>query len=370
MKRIKPISFFCILQLIILTGFQSLDSFAGDPVQQKPNIVFLFTDDQKANTIHALGNPFAVTPHIDQLAESGVSITNAYCQGSFSSAVCLASRTMLITGQNWHRVERDENKDFIHPENLLLPEAFQNAGYFTGGILKKGPSPKNLEKSYGYVHLLDDSQDRLGGFSGKEPVDEAIKFLEQHAGRIENKEPFFLYVCFPGPHDERFADQKYLDLFPELSPLPDNFRPFYPYANGFSHFGRDNCLVGFPRTEKEIQTELHHYYGMIASIDENIGRLMNRLKEMGQFKNTIFVYSSDHSFCGNSNISVGKQNLYEDAMKAPLILSGPGIERGRTSGAMGYLHDIFPTLCDLAGVDIPDNLHAESFAPVLHTFEV
>lgn len=349
----------------------------------RPNIVFLLTDDQAPNTIHALGNDHIITPTLDKMVEEGIHFDGAYCHGSYSSAVCLASRHMLVTGQNWQRLNRKKvpkscqfggrsiQKGFAYPETPTLPQLFNDAGYYTGALIKKGPSPKALESDFTYTHELDAGLDRLGGFCGKNPVDEAFKFLDAYDQSPAKKTgaPYFLYIGFPGPHDERFIDQKYLDLylntFGEKPPLPPNYLPFYPYANGFTLFGRDHCLVSHPRTEELIRTELLYYYGMITSIDEHVARLMDRLKERGEFENTIFVYTSDHGLSLGEHGLTCKQNLYEESMKAPMLLMGPGIPKGKRSTAQMYLHDLFATFCDFAQIPVPAGLHSKSIMPMI-----
>ncbi len=368
-----------IISTVTLALWAGVFAGQGASAAERPNIVFLLTDDQRADTIHALGNDEIITPTLDRMAEDGLCFRHAYCQGSFTPAVCLASRLMFITGQNWEALEYRNRSGsgefggkvcktgFVHPGTPLLPELFNEAGYYTGAIIKRGPTPKSLEGYFTFTHELNVEIDRLGGFCGKLPIDVAHQFLEEYdeseAGK--NNDPFFLYIGFGGPHDERFIDKKYLDMYEEKPSIPDNYLPAYSYANGFSMFGRDDRLVGHPRTEEMIRTELHYYYGMITSIDENIGRLIQTLKDRGEFENTIFVFSSDHGLSIGSHGLLGKQNLYEEAMKAPLIIAGPGIPQNVRSDANVYLHDLYSTFCDLAGIPVPEGLHSKSLLPVI-----
>ena len=286
---------------------------------------------------------------------------------------------MLITGQNWERLdltrikldkkfgEHVVKKGYAYPKTPTLPQLFNQAGYFTGALIKHGPSPKGLEADFTFTHRLDPDIDRLGGFSGKNPIDESFKFLEAYdaSQAKKNQHPYFLYIGFPGPHDERFIDKKYLDMYKEKPSLPENFQETYTYANGFNPFGRDNCLLPHPISKEMIRTELHYYYGIITSIDEHIGRLIVKLKERGEYENTIFVFSSDHGLSLGSHGLVGKQNIYEESMKAPLIIAGPSIPQNKRSDANVYLHDLFATFCDFASISVPAGLHSKSITPIL-----
>jgi arylsulfatase A-like enzyme len=113
-----------------------------------------------------------------------------------------------------------------------------------------------------------------------------------------------------------------------------------------------------------VGKHLHDYYAVISAMDHHIGRLLAALKELGLYDNTIFVYSADHGLAIGSHGLFGKQNLYEDGMKPPLIFAGPGIPRGETA-ALAYLLDIFPTVCDLVGTKVPDGLDGRSLKPVI-----
>ncbi|MBM3794945.1 MAG: DUF4976 domain-containing protein [Acidobacteria bacterium] len=191
-------------------------------------------------------------------------------------------------------------------------------------------------------------------------ADEAIAFLTQR----DPAKPFFLYLAFSAPHDPRVAAKPYMDRFERANlPLPRNYRPLHPFDNG-EQLVRDELLAGFPRTEDEVRGHLHDYYAVMNALDGHIGRLLAHLKQTGQYDNTIIVFSSDHGLAIGSHGLMGKQSLYEDAMKPPLIFAGPGIKPGSTS-ALVYLLDIFPTVVDLAGGTPPAGLDGRSLRPVI-----
>lgn len=324
---------------------------------QRPNVLFLFTDDQRADTLGALGNPVIRTPNLDALVRSGFVFRNAYCLGANVGAVCTPSRNMLLSGRAYFRWQGPLAP--ADPPNF--PLAMQGAGYETYHHGKRGNTALNIQAKFEHNHYLaNDEQERRSGEPGREIVDAAVRFLGERKG----DRPFFMYLAFANPHDPRVAAQKYLDLYErEKIPLPKNYLPVHPFDNGDMQT-RDEQLAPWPRTEAEVRRHLHEYYAVITALDGHIGRLLQALKDRGLYENTLIVYSSDHGLALGSHGLMGKQNLYEDGMKAPLIVSGPGVRRGR-SDALAYLLDLFPTVCDLIGTEVPAGLDGKSLKRVI-----
>ncbi len=325
---------------------------AGLQAAEQPNVLFLFTDDQRADTIHALGNETILTPNLDALVAEGMTFRNAYCLGANRGAVCFPSRNMLLSGRVYFRIE---NNGLASGEKPNFADSMKQAGYVTYHHGKLGNTARELHKRFDVSKHLKDEQARTSGEPGKQIVDEAIEFLKS------NDKPFCLYLAFSTPHDPRVAAKKYRDLYDRSKiPLPVNFLPLHPFNNG-EQTVRDELLAGFPRTEDEIRGHLHDYYAVITGLDGHIGRLLTHLKTTGQYENTLIVFSSDHGLAIGSHGLMGKQSLYEHSMKAPLIVAGPGIPHGQTD-AMVYLMDIYPTIVELVGGTIPEGLDGRSFA--------
>ena len=329
---------------------------AAPPTRRRPNILFLFTDDQRADSIGALGNPHAMTPNLDKLARSGFAFRNAYCLGANVGAVCTPSRNMLLSGRAYFRWQGP----LAPAGEANFPVSMKELGYETYHHGKRGNTAVAIQAKFDTNKYLQDEPSRTSGEPGKEIADDAIQFLSSR----DQTKPFFLYLAFSGPHDPRVAAKRYMDKFDRARiPLPKNFRPLHPFDNG-EQTVRDELLAGFPRTEDEVRGHLHDYYAVMNALDGHIGRLLDHLKAAGQYENTIIVFSSDHGLALGSHGLMGKQSLYEDAMKPPLIFSGPGIKPG-SSEALVYLLDIFPTVVELAGGAPPAGLDGKSLKPIL-----
>lgn len=350
---------------------------ADDPQAPRPNILFLYSDDQRVDTIHALGNPNIRTPNLDALVKRGTTLDRIYCMGSMQGAVCVPSRAMLMTGRSLFRV-RDDMKD-----QETWPQAFGKAGYTTFATGKWHNQPPSLLKSFQrgkaiffggmgdpYNLLLRDISaehtivnERISGeHSVKRFSDAACEFLAQQK---DGGNPFLCYVAFNAPHDPRIAPAEYRKRYNETEiPLPGNFLPEHPFDNG-EMVNRDEKLAPWPRTKEVVQKHLADYYASIEYLDSQVGRILDALKESGQLDNTLVVFASDHGLAIGSHGLFGKQNLYDVSMRSPVILAGPGIPTNHRVSAFAYLYDLFPTLGDLCKIDAPVGSEGLSLAPVI-----
>lgn len=342
----------------------------------RPNILFLFSDDQRFDTLAALGNLHIQTPHLDRLTREGLTFTRAYIMGGTQGAVCMPSRAMLMSGRTLFRV-----KDNLAGQTTW-PERFRAEGYATFMTGKWHNGAESLLRSFAAgkavflggmgnpykLPLQDISADhRLvnprvsGEHSVKLFADAAVEFL----GRQRGERPFLCYVAFNGPHDPRIAPTNYHALYrTNQPPLPANFLPEHPFNNGEMTI-RDEQLAPWPRTPEIVRRHLADYYAYITFLDDQIGRILDALKASGQYDRTIIVFSSDNGLAIGSHGLFGKQNVYEHATHEPLIFAGPGIPRGQRRDAFCYLLDVFPTLGELAGVTAPAGSEGRSLAPII-----
>ncbi|MFO0958110.1 MAG: sulfatase-like hydrolase/transferase [Isosphaeraceae bacterium] len=343
--------------------------------QGRPNILLLLADDQRADTIGAWGNPHIRTPNLDRLVRRGTSFRGNYCFGSNSGAVCVPSRAMLMSGRTWFDVPHDLRGA------KLLPESLREAGYatFATGKWHNGEAsfvrafPEGRSVFFGgmadhtKVPIADVKDGKIvdrrvaSKFSSEEFADAAIDFLRAHPG----ERPFFGYVAFTAPHDPRNPPEPYREFYyRSRPPLPANFLPLPEFDNGMTKDVRDENLAPYPRTREVLSDQLCEYYGLITHLDEQVGRILDTLEETGLAKDTIVIYSADHGLALGSHGLLGKQSLYEDSMRSPLILAGPGIPVGRTTSAFTYLFDLFPTICNLAGVGPTAGLAGRDIRPL------
>jgi arylsulfatase A-like enzyme len=349
----------------------------AERARAKPNVLFLFADDMRADTIAAHGNSHIRTPNIDRLAARGFSFRGNYVFGGNSGAVCVPSRAMLMTGRTWFNV----NTTTLDGAKLL-PELLGEHGYTTFGTGKwHNGRPSWLRafqrgKTVMFGGMSDhekvpvqdlgaDGQltsERVGEkFSSELFADSAIEFLESQDGR----KPFFAYVAFTAPHDPRQPPLAYREpYYRNLPPLPPNLLPQLPFDNGMMQGGRDENLGAWPRTETMIRDQLAEYYGLITHLDEQIGRILNALSRTGQADNTIIIFAADNGLALGSHGLLGKQSVFEHSMRTPLIIAGPGIPSGKSTTAFTYLFDLFPTLCDVLEVSPPAEIEGASLRPL------
>jgi len=341
----------CVLTLVGTTATAD-----DKPSVKRPNVLFLFADDMRADSIAALGNPAIRTPNLDGLVSRGFVFRNAYCLGGNSPAVCTPSRNMLLSGKAFFRWQ-----GLLAPGDAPnFPLSMRDAGYQTYHHGKKGNTATNIQARFEIDKYVNENVERTSGEPGRLVVDDAIAFLRERP----NDRPFFMYLAFGNPHDPRVAAEKYLDQYDrDRLPLPKNFRPLHPFDNG-EMIVRDEKLAAWPRTESEIRRHIHEYNAVMTAFDFHIGRLLRTLAELKLDDNTIMIFSADQGIALGSHGLMGKQNLYDAAMKSPLVFAGPGIPSGR-SDALVYLLDIYPTVCDLVGAAMPFGLDGRSFQPVL-----
>jgi arylsulfatase A-like enzyme len=365
--------------LLLLTALL----FSCSSKEEAPNILFIFADDQCYNTIRELGNEEVYTPTLDELARRGTVFTTAYNMGGWYGAVCVASRTMLntgrflwranaletqldtlaVSGQLWSKeMERLGYDTYMTGKwhvNIKPPEIFNHVGTVRGGM------PGDVPEMYDRPLDVDDWEwtpwdTAFGGFWkggthwSEVVANETIGFLDRAYG---SEKPFFMYVAFNAPHDPRQSPKKYVDMYPlEHVALPDNFLPEYPYKDeiGCAATLRDERLAPFPRTEYAVKVHRKEYYAIISHLDAQIARILAHLEETGQAENTYIFFTADHGLSVGQHGLLGKQNMYDHSMRAPLIVVGPGIPKGKRKKMAVYLQDIMPTAIEYAGGEVPE----------------
>ena len=378
-RSFREIGYFALLGIFVVALAAMQPAEEADPADEpatRPNILFLFSDDQRADALGAYGNPYLATPHLDGLARSGFNFRSAYVMGAHHGAVCAPSRAMLMSGRSLYRVY--DNLDSV----ATFPEVFRQNGYVTFGTGKWHQSPASFARSFseGRNVFFGGMADHMAiplrdlrpdgsftepaqqGFSTTRFAEAAINFIEHHVAS-DAEAPFLAYVSFTAPHDPRTPPEAYLAQYPAAAmPLPPNFRPVHPFHNGWMT-GRDEQLAPWPRTPDVVRAQIGEYYGLITHLDAEVGRILEALRRTGQWENTIIIFASDNGLALGSHGLLGKQSLYEHSTNVPLVITGPGIPAGE-SGALVYLYDVFPTLARVAGVDPPARVEGQDLSVV------
>lgn len=346
---------------------------AAEGKGSRPNILFLLSDDHRADGIAAWGNPHLKTPTLDRLVARGMSFRHAYTMGAMEGAVCLPSRSMIQTGRSLFRLppvnlrkgydefaaamkEQAEGREWA-----LLPRVLRRAGYETFHMGKRGNECLPAMENYEINIYRDDPTPAERVNSSQAYGDGVIKFLRER----KTERPFFIYLAPPVPHDPRVAPKEFMDLYdPAKLPLPPSYLPLHPFDNGEMAV-RDEKLAPWPRSPEVIRRHLADYYASVTCLDHHFGRILDYLRERGQLDNTIIIFAGDNGLSLGDHGLMGKQNLYEfGGMHVPLVVAGPGIRPGN-SDALVYLFDLFPTICHLARVQVPPAVEGRSLAPLL-----
>lgn len=361
----------------------------------KPNVLFLFADDFTYEAVRAFGHTDIDTPNLDRLAARGTTFTRAYNMGSWSGAVCVASRTMLNTGRSvWDAGAVYKETDKERQSGVLWSQLMSKAGYktyMTGKwhvqtdatkvfdmVMDVRPGmPKTVPTAYnrpiaGQTDAWSPYDKSLGGFweGGKhwsEVVnDHTITFLNDAK---QQEKPFFIYAAFNAPHDPRQAPKEYEDMYPlSRIKVPENFIPEYPYKDdiGCSEKLRDEHLAPMPRTEFAVKTHRSEYYALITHLDVQIGKILDALDANGQADNTWIFFTADHGLAVGHHGLIGKQNMYDHSVRVPFIVAGPGVAKGAKNDNAIYLQDVMATALDLAEAEKPQHVFFHSLRPLLN----
>ncbi|NIJ45924.1 arylsulfatase A-like enzyme [Wenyingzhuangia heitensis] len=400
-----------LFKIIVLMLVVSLQITAQNK-SKKPNVLLIYTDDHRYSGIHALAGQDVKTPNIDKLANEGLIFTNTYLMGAYTGATCMPSRAQLLTGRKMF--DLNGIGSVIPKEQVAIGETFLKEGYnshivgkwhqdnqslgrmFNSGatIMSRGiyltdhyrmpcwdwRADGKYAKKDAYIYVYDkkgnvvkrsvDPKEKKGPINTEKDgphtseiyASQAIDYIQKN----KQEKPFFMYLAFHAPHDPRQAPKKYKDMYPEkkIKLLP-SYMPQHPFDNGHL-FLRDEALAPWPRTPKVAQKELSDYYAIITHLDAQIGKVIKSLKKTGQYENTIIVLSGDSGLAVGNHGLMGKQNVYdEDGVHVPFIISGKIKGNGKRIDAFSYIHDIYPTICDVADIKIPASVTGKSLKPVI-----
>ena len=349
---------------------------------QKPNIVFIISDDHAYQAISAYGSTLASTPNIDRIAKEGAIFRNSFVTNS----LCGPSRATLITGKYSHLNGYKANEGKFNVNQEVFPTFLQAAGYQTayvgkwhlyggsGPPLMKRPVPRDHQgrwhKWLGFefrnshfdsVYFEDDDPTPrpLEPYQTDGCFSVAMDYLRD---RPQPEKPFCCVVSVEPPHPPYEApaelEEKWLQR--DLD-LPPNFMVSSEQENS-----RINNVRQVSQDDREaVLRQRQIYYAMVKNMDQNVGRMNAFLKEQRLDESTIIVFLSDHGELGGAHGLRNKQLPYEESAGIPLIASGAGIPAGRVIDEPTCTEDFFPTLCGLAGISPRDNLPGEDLSPLI-----
>ncbi len=378
-------------------------TWADKPAGKKLNVLFIAIDDLRTE-LGCYGSKHIKSPNIDRLAAQGTLFKRAYCQ----QAVCNPSRVSLLTGMRpdtakcWylHTAFRD-----VHPKVVTLPQHFMNNGYHSQGMGKiyhMGHGVGNDPYSWSVKHQMPkrktywdpknqkisrevrktnrgkDRKHRKNGaptdcgdvkdnqYRDGATTDLAIKTMKQIKDRR-----FFLAVGYSKPHLPFCAPKKYWDMYdPNEIKIPERNRPEGAPKIAFTNWGELRKYYGMPAkgplTDEQTRHLIHGYYACVSYIDAQVGRLLDELDKLGLRDDTAIVLWGDHGWKLGEYGDWCKHTNFELDAHAPLIFSAPGQKvKGKATDALVEFIDIYPTLCDLAGLEPPKHLEGYSVKPLL-----
>lgn len=362
----------------------SLTGCTAGKSSQRINVLFIIVDDMKP-AIGCFGDTKAITPNIDSLASRATVFTHAYCQQALSGP----SRASLFTGLRPESAGVTELDSPMRnrPNIITMPQAFKNNGYETRSIGKTFHGERNTLDSLSwsaapvfYRYSKSDEYQMGQNKTGKKAAayeftdmpeeqyldirirNEALKQLEELSN---GDKKFFMVVGFLKPHLPFCAPKRFLDLYKNTSfEIKDTSRikgaPAVAYHNSEELRGyTDITDTGSIGSKKEMDLK-KAYYACVSYTDENIGRLIDRLKELGQYDNTVIIIAGDHGFHTGEQGLWGKSTNYEEACHAPLIIKGIQQKTGAIVSTPIEFIDIFPTIADLCKINIEYSLQGKN----------
>ena len=371
-----------------------ISALHGHAADSKPNVLLICVDDLKP-LLGCYGDKMVKSPNLDRLAARGILFERAYC----NQAVCAPSRNALMTGLRPGTIgiyDLPTNFRKAVPDAVTVAQHFMKNGYRTeamGKIMHVGHGNEEDAASWSTPHwkpkggqysrrenagkggdakgAATESADVAdSAYSDGMIADEAIVRLR--AAAANSKQPFFMGVGFLKPHLPFVAPKKYWDLYaasafalPALKEPPKGAPEFAPTNGGELRNYSDIPKKG-PFTDVQTRHLIHGYHAATSYMDAQLGRVLDALDETGLAKNTVIVLWGDHGWHLGDHGMWCKHTNYEQAARIPLVISAPGVTRAASrTAALAETVDLYPTLCELAGLPVPSGLDGRSLLPVL-----
>ncbi len=373
--------FYMLTGLLLFGSSGPMYAQSKSPVKsEKPNIIFILTDDQRWDALGYAGNDVIHTPEMDKLASTGTYFSNAMV----TTPICAASRASLFTGlqERTHRFDFQTGNVKDKYMNQAYPKLLKDAGYYTGFFGKFGVKYDHLDKLFNVYDEYDraikpDKRSYFYKTIGKDTVHLTRYTGYQGLNFIENApedKPFCLQLCFSAPHaadgaEEQYFWQKETDyLFQDVEMAPAKLSDD-KYFNALPQEVRE----GFNRlrwtwrydTPEKYQHSVKGYYRMIAGIDLEIGKIRELLDKKGIADNTVIVLMGDNGYFMGERQLAGKWLMYDNSLRVPLVILDPRAEKHLDTDVMALNIDVPATILDLAGVEAPKSWHGKSLTPIV-----
>lgn len=347
---------------------------AEDLRSSPPNILLLYADDWRHDTLGCAGNPVVQTPHLDRLAREGCRFTH----NCVTTSICGVSRASLLTGQWMSRHRNFAFGPFETPWSETYPGLLREHGYYVGHVGKwhNGKFPAahyDFGRAYGGVHFIKNDDGSTIHVTKKNERD-ALEFLQS---RPDGK-PFCLTVAFFAAHAEDRHPKQYLyqpesaSLYEDVTiPLPktatdEHFHRLPPFIGNEKNEGRNRYHWRFDTPEK-YQEYMKAYYRLATEVDAACGRILKELEDHDQLDNTLVIFTTDNGYFHGEHGLADKWYPYEESIRVPLIVRDPRMaadKRGTTNDDFVLNVDVAPTILSAAGIDAPRNMQGKNFAPL------
>lgn len=391
MKSVSDLSIKSCISLAILLIFIGCqrEKRNADNIKH-PNVVFIITDDQRWDALSFAGNPSLKTPHIDRLASEGVYFKNYFC----TTSLCSPSRASILSGLYAHSHGVVDNFTEYPADLPAFPGVLQSIGYETAYIGKWHMGEQNDNPRPGFDYFVThkgqgkyfDTEFNINGQGGKVVEGYYTTVVTEMANdwlKKDRSKPFLLMLGHKAPHSFYTPEPKYANAFdsvrisyPEsafdLSDKPNWIAQRLSTWHGI--YGplfewRDSFPDSSPEAVKDFEAMIRAYWGTLISVDESVGDIYQTLKEMGELDNTIFIFTSDNGLLNGEHGMVDKRTMHEPSIRIPLVIRFPGLTPDQKPVVVDkqvLTLDIAPTILDLCGAPVLQNIHGQSFKRLVH----
>lgn len=367
-------AWWCIVCSLLLGGAAPTQAQRSSAVKTKPNILILYADDWRHDTLSLAGNPVVKTPNLDQLAKQGVWFRRAYV----TTSICGVSRATLMTGQWMSRHGNPAFEAFKTPWSETYPGRLRANGYWVSHIGKwhngKFPAEKfDFGRSYSNTHYQKQPDGSLIHITQKNEND-ALEFLRTRPA----DKPFCLTLAFFATHAEDQNPKQYLyqpqseSLYQNVNvPVPPTmsdefFKRLPPFIANEKNEGRNRWHWRFDTPEK-YQQYMKAYYRLATEVDATAGRVLAELRKLGLDENTLVIFTTDNGYFHGEHGLADKWYPYEESIRVPLIVRDPRMtpaKRGGVNDDVVLNADLAPTILAFAGVAAPAGMQGRDFAPL------